>query len=172
MSSGSSATWSSLLEDKQNEVRARIGQGCRIPGTPYDDRSFRSAFEGLCKRQKEKKVPPLEAKLLPSYGKIHALVKAVDGYASDLANRPRNDTLESLAWWISFAAIEVKRYLPLLNSADRSTARMQSWSKARIPDNIVREAERQSTKIHYSSWTIPKSKAGSEAFTGSVRPFH
>ena len=172
MSSGSGATWSSLLEDKQAKVRESIGQGCRIPGTPFDDRSFRSAFEGLCKRQKEKKVPPLEAKLLPSYGKIQTLVKAVDEYASDLANRPPNDTLEGLAWWISFAAIEVKRYLPLPNSADRSTARMQSWSKARIPDNIVRAAEPQSTGIHYSSWTISKSKAGSEAFTGSVQPFH
>lgn len=154
MSSGSSTTWSSLLEDKQTEVRGKIGQGCRLPergGTPFDDRSFRFAFEGLCKRQKEKKVPQLEAKLLPSYEQIRRLVKAVDKYDPDLANRPRNDTLEGLAWWISFAAIEVKRYLSLPNSADRYTARMQSWSKAGVPDNIVRAAERQSTEIHYSS---------------------
>ena len=172
MSSGSSATWSSLLEDKQAEVRATIGPGCRIPGTPYDDSSFRSTFESFCKRQKEKKVPPLEAKLFPSYGKIETLAKAVDEYASDLANRPPHDTLEGLVWWISFATIEVKPYLPVPDSADRSTARMQSWSKARILDNIVGAAESQSTEIHYSSWTISKSKAGSEAFTGSVQPFH
>ena len=172
MSSGSGATWSSLLEDKQTEVRGKIGQGCRLPGTPFDDRSFRSAFERLCKQQKEKKIPPLEAKLLPSYEQIRLLSKAVDKYASDLANRPHNDTLEGLAWWISFAAIEVKPYQPLPNRADRYTARMQSWSKARIPGNIVRAAERQSAEIHHSSWTIPKCNAGSEAFKGSVQPFY
>ena len=109
VSSGSSATWLSLFEEKKQTVNESLGSGYGLPGAVCSGRSFRAALEGIDKKKRIHKASRLDAKLLPTYKSITELSNAVRYSAADLQDLPPNDDLEALVWWTSFALIEVSK---------------------------------------------------------------
>lgn len=126
--SGSGVTWGSLLSEKKDDIQKCLGQGYRLPENIRDGRSFRAAFEDLCRPKVEYRVSRsrLEARLIPSYTPITELAKAVDRSAPNLQDSPFNDTLEDVIWRLAFALIEVNGPASRLDMADHSIVRVQS----------------------------------------------
>lgn len=110
--SGSGTTWLSVLEEKKHQIKEDFGKGYIVLGNVSGDRSFRSAFETLSRKKGEYRPSRLEAKLLPSYGPIVELARAVDQSIGDLQHLAPDETLESLVWGISYALIDVSRPVP------------------------------------------------------------
>ncbi|KAF7502388.1 hypothetical protein GJ744_005966 [Endocarpon pusillum] len=109
-SSGSGATWLSLL-DKKRHIKESLPRVYAALGDVNSGPSFRAAFENLCKKVKEHKIYSLEAKLLPSFKAITELARAADQSVADqsaarLPHLQPNDTLEGLVWWTSFTLIK------------------------------------------------------------------
>lgn len=129
-SSGSNGTWLTLLDEKKNVIENVIRQGYPITANVNNDRSFRTAFETLCKKLHEYKPSRLEAKVFPSYMHVTELAKAVGNSAADLRHLAPEDNLEGLVWRISFAVIEVNSTISKCYLADRSLVRVQCWSSA------------------------------------------
>jgi hypothetical protein len=128
--SGSGATWLSLLGEKKHDIKESLGQDYSVPGDISSGRSFRHEFEIFCTKKEEHKYSRLEAKLLPSYSPITELARAVDRSAADLQDLPAKDTLEGLIWWMSFALIEVNDPTRRPYMADPSIVRVQSWNSS------------------------------------------
>ena len=105
---GSGTTWLSLLDEKKHEAKSCFGHDY-VPENICSGRSFRSAFEKLCKKKGEHRYQRLEAKLLPSLTPISELARAVDQSVPDLPHLALSENLEGLVWWISYAIIEVGR---------------------------------------------------------------
>ena len=124
VSSGSSATWLSLFEEKKQNVYASLGSG--YPGAVCRIHSFRAALEDIDKRRGTHKASRLEAKLLPTYRCVADLSRAVRHSAEDLHHLQPNDDLEALVWWISFTLIEASSRTPIFCVADLILARMES----------------------------------------------
>ena len=100
MSGGFGTTWLSLLDDKESLL---IDQGCEESSAVCSEAAFRTAFEDICKRYREKWSTRLLANLLRSYGHITGFASAIGGAAQLVSS----DGLTRLVWWASFAAIEV-----------------------------------------------------------------
>jgi len=105
MSGGAGTTWLSLLDKKESLLNE---QGCEAHSTISNEATFRTAFEGICRKYKEKWSTRLLAALLHSYGSITSFASTIDG----AAQLSPSDNLTGLLWWVSFAAIEV-RLVPL-----------------------------------------------------------
>lgn len=109
VSSGSSTTWLSLLEDIKQEIYEGLGPGYGLPGAVRSGLSFRAALEDVDTKRGKHKGSRLSAKLLPTYKSITNLSHAVAHSTTDLQGLPPNDGLEPLVWWTSFALIEASR---------------------------------------------------------------
>ena len=129
-SNGSDATWHSLLADKKQDIENVLGQGYPVTAKVNSDRSFRDVLETFCKKQGERKLSRLEARVFPSYKHIIDLAKAVGTSAAAPQQSAGKDTLESLVWRISFAVIEVNGIISQCYVADRYLGRAKSWSSA------------------------------------------
>ena len=110
--SDSGATWLSLLDDKEEDIKKGFGQGYRLPGDISNERSFRSAFEKFCSKRGEHKYSRLEAKLLPSLKPITGLAEAIGRSTTELQNLASNTKPEAVIWRITFALIEVNDLVP------------------------------------------------------------
>lgn len=129
-SSGSDATWHSLLEEKKQNIEKVLGQGYPVTAKVNSDRSFRDVLETFCKKQGEYRLSRLQARVFPSYKHIIDLAKAVGASAAASQQLADKDTLESLVWRISFAVIEVNGIISQCYVADRYLGRAQSRSSA------------------------------------------
>ena len=116
-------TWLSLRDRKKRQIKGALSQAYNRVAVVDGPRSFRSAFENLCKKKRQYRIR-LEAKLLPSYRPITELASAIDRSITDRQEKAVNDTLEGLVWDVSFTLIEVRsllsktRHRLLLCSAD------------------------------------------------------
>ena len=107
--SGSGATWLSLLDEKKQGIKKCFGQDYSAPKNINSGRSFRSTFETFCRRKGEHRLEPrFEATLLPSLTTITELARAVDQSTTDLQRLAPSERLEGLTWWLLFAVIEVR----------------------------------------------------------------
>jgi len=100
MSGGFGTTWLSLLDEKESLL---IDRGCERSAGVRSEAAFRTAFEDICRRYREKWITRLLANLLRPYGHITAFASAI-GSAAQLTSP---DSLTGLVWWASLAAIEV-----------------------------------------------------------------
>lgn len=100
MSGGPGTTWLGLLDGKQSQLR---DLGCDKSSTVDSEGAFRAAFEGICRKYKEKFPTRLLAHLLRSYGNIIAFASAAGGAAQHASP----NALAALVWGASFATIEV-----------------------------------------------------------------
>jgi hypothetical protein len=101
MSGGARTTWLSLLDEKKSLL---IERGCEAHPAVRSEATFRTAFENICRKYKEKWSTRLLAALLHSYGSITSFASTIDG----AAQLGQSDNLTGLLWWASFAAIEVR----------------------------------------------------------------
>lgn len=148
MSSGSKETWTSLLEDMYKEKSQLIKNGCRTSEDISSDSVFREEFETLCRRNKERRLTWLSSKLLlSSYGHILELVDGVTEYVSNLQDLAPRVKLEGLVWWMSYAAIEVRKLVCNFHTIDRFTAWIPSWSQTGSPYHLAGQIEQQGTKV-------------------------
>ena len=111
MSSSSSASWLTLLDDKTSEVEEK---GCDLCHQVNDERTFRNALEAISKQYKDNKdIHREQSRLIPSFYTVRAFTKAV---AHPIDNLTGND-LEALIWSVSIVAIEVTMSECLARSA-------------------------------------------------------
>ena len=106
MSGDAGTTWLSLLDEKKSLLKYERGCEAYLPVS--NEATFRTAFEDICRKHKEKGSTRLLAALLRSYGSITSFASTIDG----AAQLSPSDNLTGLLWWVSFAAIEV-RLVPL-----------------------------------------------------------
>ena len=100
MSGGAGTTWLGLLEGKQSQLN---DLGCEKSSTIDSEDAFRTHFEGICRKYKEKHPTRLLANLLRSYGNIIAFANAAGGAAQHASP----NALAAMVWGASFATIEV-----------------------------------------------------------------
>lgn len=100
MSGGFGTTWLSLLDEKEALL---IDRGCEGWSGVRSEAAFRTAFEDICRRYREKWITRLLANLLRPYGHITFFASAIGG----AAQLPSLESLTGLVWWASLAAIEV-----------------------------------------------------------------
>ena len=103
MSSASSDSWLALLTEKTQCFHERISN---VVSSIRNEKAFRTAFEDLGQRVKEKFVARLLHRLSPSFDNITTFVEAV---ATPIPNLPE-DSLSSMVWGVSFAAIKVRSF--------------------------------------------------------------
>jgi len=100
MSGEFGTTWLSLLDEKEALL---IDRGYEELASVRSEAAFRTAFEDICKKYKEKWTTRLLANLLRPYGQIIAFASTI-GSAAQLTSP---DSMTGLVWWASLAAIEV-----------------------------------------------------------------
>jgi hypothetical protein len=103
MSGGPGTTWLGLLDDKKSQL---IDLGYEKSSTVGSEAAFRTAFESICRKYREKFPTRLLANLLGSYGNIITFANAVGGAAQKVSPKSPN-RMAALVWGASFATVEV-----------------------------------------------------------------
>ena len=106
MSSGSSITWRSVLEDKQKELRSLSD----VPGKSLDQEGLRLGIVSLCKKQRYRDRIKLENRYFFADRHIIHLARKVNKSAPSLqSNPPGIEGLESLICRLALATLQVSQ---------------------------------------------------------------
>lgn len=105
--SDSATAWVELLDEKKQNFVNSLGVETYEDTRITDNKSFRNAFETLCKSLKEYKPQQLLAHLLPSFASINNLTHGVTESNGELQRHKGSCSLEGLMYRATFVLIAV-----------------------------------------------------------------
>jgi len=109
MSRSSEVEWKPVLVEMTDEIRRHIGEARydTLQGRISNSKTFRTAFEHICKSKKERHCDKLLSRFMPSYDAILDISDSVDKTAPDLQDADLQKQLGCLIWRVSFEVIDV-----------------------------------------------------------------